>query len=60
MRLALTVLILIHGLIHFMGFAKAFKLAEINQLSQNISKPIGMFWLLVCILFMAMFSASLF
>ncbi len=57
MRLALAVLILIHGLIHFMGFAKAFKLAEINQLSQNISKPIGMFWLLVCILFIL--SASL-
>ncbi len=51
MRLAFTFLVLIHGLIHIMGFAKAFRLADIYQLSQNISKPIGMFWLLVSVLF---------
>jgi len=51
MRLALAILILIHGLIHFMGFAKAFKLADINQLSQSISKPFGMLWLIASAMF---------
>jgi len=34
-----------------MGFVKAFGLAEIPQLSQSISKPIGLLWLLSTILF---------
>jgi hypothetical protein len=41
----------VHGLIHFMGFAKAFGFGNINQLSQEISKPIGLVWLLVALLF---------
>lgn len=47
----LTVLF-IHGMIHALGFVKAFQLAEINQLTQNISKPIGIFWLIALILFL--------
>jgi hypothetical protein len=42
---------LLHGLIHLMGFAKAFQLAEIEQLTLSISKPAGMFWLVACIIF---------
>tara|TARA_R110002051_G_scaffold325867_1_gene432607 strand:+ start:146679 stop:147725 length:1047 start_codon:yes stop_codon:yes gene_type:complete len=34
-----------------MGFVKAFEFAPINQLTQSISKPIGMLWLFTFILF---------
>jgi hypothetical protein len=34
-----------------MGFIKAFKLADISQLSQTISKPKGVLWLLTALLF---------
>ena len=43
--------IIIHGLIHLMGFVKAFRLAEINQLTQTIHKPIGFLWLISSLLF---------
>ncbi len=36
-------IILIHGLIHCMGFAKAFGYGNITQLSKDISKPSGLF-----------------
>ena len=45
--------VIIHALIHLMGFLKAFQLAEINQLTQNISKPMGRLWLIALILFLA-------
>lgn len=51
MRIALLVLILIHGLIHVLGFVKAFELSEVKQLTQTISKPFGVIWLLAFILF---------
>ena len=51
MRIALLVLILVHGLIHVLGFVKAFELSEVKQLTQTISKPFGMIWLLAFILF---------
>lgn len=38
-------LVIVHGLIHFMGFAKAFGLAELPQLSQPISRTLGVAWL---------------
>jgi len=51
MRIALLVLILVHGLIHVLGFVKAFELSDVKQLTQTISKPFGMIWLLAFILF---------
>lgn len=51
MRTILIVLVLLHGLIHLMGFLKAYGLANFNQLTQFISKPVGMFWLLISFLF---------
>jgi hypothetical protein len=48
-----TFVILIHGLIHCMGFAKAFGYGNITQLSKAISKPSGLFWLLTALLFTA-------
>lgn len=43
----------IHGLIHLLGFAKAFELAEIKQLTQPISRSQGTLWLLAAVLFFA-------
>ncbi len=51
MKTALTLLMAIHGLIHLMGFAKAFGLAEIKELTLSISKPFGILWLLTFLLF---------
>ena len=51
MKYVFIFILLIHGLIHLMGFVKAFAFAEIDQLSQHISKPMGLLWLLTFILF---------
>lgn len=51
MRIALTILIGIHGIIHLFGFLKAFGLSEFNAISQPISKPFGLIWLLTFALF---------
>lgn len=44
-------LLLVHGLIHLMGFAKAFGYAELPQLTAAISRPMGLAWLLAAGLF---------
>ncbi|MFZ1785997.1 MAG: DUF6544 family protein [Ferruginibacter sp.] len=46
-------IVLIHGLIHFMGFAKAYGYGNITQLTKAISKPAGAFWLVAAFLFIA-------
>jgi hypothetical protein len=38
-------LILVHGLIHIMGFAKAFGLAELPRINRPLSKGMGVAWL---------------
>jgi hypothetical protein len=43
---------LIHGLIHFMGFAKAFGYGNITQLTKEITKPVGLLWFTTALLFM--------
>jgi hypothetical protein len=45
MRIAFTGLLIFHGLIHLMGFAKAFGFAELPQLTQPISRVAGVVWL---------------
>ena len=44
---------LIHGLIHFMGFAKAYNFGNITQLTKEITKANGLLWLFAAILFLA-------
>jgi hypothetical protein len=51
MRIALLILIGIHGVIHVFGFFKAFGIAEFNAIAHPISKTNGLFWLLACLLF---------
>jgi hypothetical protein len=46
-----TFIMFVHGLIHFMGFAKAFGYGNITQLTKNIPKSMGFFWLLTALLF---------
>jgi hypothetical protein len=53
-KIIFTSIIIIHGLIHLMGFVKAFQLAEINQLTQAIHKPVGLLWLITALLFIIM------
>lgn len=51
MRFLLFLVIVVHGLIHLMGFAKAFKYAELAALTQPISRPAGLVWLLCAVAF---------
>jgi hypothetical protein len=45
MRWVFFALFVVHGLIHFMGFAKAYGLAEFPQLARPISRGAGVVWL---------------
>ena len=53
MKLLFALLLLVHGLIHLMGPAKAFRLAELPQLAQSISKPMALVWLFAAVLLLA-------
>ena len=59
-KIIFSVLVALHGLIHLMGFAKAFQFAEMNQLTQPISRFLGLIWLLATLLFLSMIPAFLF
>ena len=50
---ALAAVLLLHGLIHLMGFTKAFGLARLGALTVPISRPVGGAWLLAALLFVA-------
>lgn len=58
MKFVFSFILVMHASIHLMGFAKAFQLAEIQELTKSISKPIGILWLVVALMFV--FSAVLF
>lgn len=45
MKTAFTILLVIHGLLHAMGFLKAFGLAQLPRLTSPISRPSGLLWL---------------
>ncbi|MET0385898.1 MAG: DUF6544 family protein [Polyangiales bacterium] len=49
----MTILLLVHGAIHGLGFVKAFSLAAIPQLTQPISRPAGVLWLIAGLLVIA-------
>jgi len=51
MRVILAILLFAHGLIHLMGFAKAFALADLPALKGAISRPAGSAWLLAALLY---------
>ena len=51
MRIAVSIVIVIHGIIHLFGFLKAFGFSEFNAISQPISKTFGILWLIAFLLF---------
>lgn len=51
MRIIIPILIILHGVIHLLGFLKAYHLATVNQLTQSISRVNGLLWLITSILF---------
>lgn len=53
MKTLLSILITIHGLIHLMGFFKAFELGSFPALTLPISRISGIWWLLAGLLFIA-------
>ena len=53
MKILFIVLLVVHGLIHVMGFAKAFGLAELPQLTHPIARPLGLLWLAAAALLLA-------
>jgi hypothetical protein len=50
MRALLALLLAIHGAIHALGFVKAFGLAEVPQLHEEIGRKVGLLWLAAGIL----------
>ena len=50
MKIAFLVIVLLHGLIHLLGFVKGFQLREVKELTLSISKPWGVVWLTATIL----------
>ncbi len=53
MTVAFAIVLVVHGLIHVLGFAKAFGLAELPQLTQPIFPFLGVLWLFAALLFLA-------
>ena len=48
----LAALLIIHGLIHGLGFVKGLGLARVAQLQRDISAPAGVLWLVAGVLFL--------
>lgn len=53
MKVFLAMILTVHGLIHVLGLVKAFDLADLPQLTEAISRPQGLLWLLAALLFAA-------
>ncbi|MCA6423611.1 MAG: hypothetical protein IM568_12460 [Flavobacterium sp.] len=51
MKIVFLIIVLLHGLIHLLGFIKSFGFKEIKELTLPISKPMGLFWLTATALF---------
>jgi hypothetical protein len=52
LEIIFLILIAIHGLIHSLGFIKAFGIKEVKELTLSVSKPFGILWLIATILFL--------
>lgn len=51
MKYVFTLILFFHGVIHLLGFIKAFNIAPIQLLTAHISKTSGVFWLFATVLF---------
>jgi hypothetical protein len=52
-KIIFILIVVFHGLIHLLGFLKAFDLAQINELTQPISRPLGLLWLVAALVLVA-------
>jgi hypothetical protein len=59
MRWIVAAVLVVHGLIHFMGFAKAYGYAELPQLTQPVSREMGLVWLVAGLLVIATAATTL-
>ena len=59
MKYFYALLLIFHGLLHLIGFIKAFFTTEIFKGLLSISKPMGALWLLTFLLFLYASSALL-
>lgn len=50
MRIVFFIIVLLHALIHMLGFIKGFGLKEVKELTLPISKPMGLLWLTAALL----------
>ena len=50
MKLVILIIVILHGLIHLLGFAKGCGFKEIKELTLPISKPMGLMWLAATLL----------
>jgi len=53
MRILFLIIVLFHGLIHFLGFVKGLGLKEVKELTLPISKPMAYIWLTAALLFLS-------
>ena len=53
MTVVFALVLVVHGLIHLLGFAKAFGFADLPQLTQPVSPFLGVLWLIAAFLFLA-------
>jgi membrane protease YdiL (CAAX protease family) len=49
-RILMSTLFVVHGLIHLLGFAQAFELADVTQLAQPVTEFAGLLWLAAAVL----------
>jgi hypothetical protein len=49
-RIAFIALVVVHALIHLLGFVKAYELKEVRELALPISKSMGIIWLVAALL----------
>ncbi len=50
MKYIIVALLVVHGLIHLLGFVKAFDLAQPPQLQVAITRPMGILWLVAALM----------
>jgi hypothetical protein len=59
-RTVFIIVVVLHGLIHLLGFAKAFGFAKLPQLIQPIPRSLGLLWMAAAILLLATTAAIVF
>lgn len=51
MKIVFLIVVILHGLIHLLGFIKAYGIKEVKELTLPISKPMGLVRLSATVLF---------